>query len=89
MGKVSLSGDIGISPELDSQECGRVLISKAGLLSQLLSHNIIQLVDCSNHGVAICYQFGKQCKLAPGLKRYMRIHGATTANLPTQKTFSF
>ena len=80
--------EIGISPELACQECGRVCLSKAGLLSHLRSHNINPLMDCSNHGVDICYQCGKQCKSTPGLKRHMRIHGASIANLSTKTTFS-
>ena len=78
---------IGISLELVCQECGRVCLSKAGLLSHLRSHNVNQLVYYSNHDVAICYQYSKECKSVPGLKRHMGIHGASTANLSTQRNF--
>ena len=77
--------EIDISHELVCQVCGRVCLRKAGLLSHLPSHNVNPLEDCSSHGVAIC---SKQYKSAPGLKRHMRIHGALTANLSTQRTFT-
>ena len=38
--------EIGISPKLACQECGRVCLSKVGLLSHLRSHNMNPLVDC-------------------------------------------
>ena len=80
--------EIDIPPELVCQDCGRICLSKAGLISHSQSHNVDPPVGCSNRRVAICDQCGKQCKSVPGLKRHMRVHGASTTNLLAQSNFS-
>ena len=74
--------EIGISSKPFCQDCGRVCLSKAGLISHSRSPNIGPPVWQANH------QCGKQCKSDSELNRHMRIHVDSITNLSAQSNFS-
>ena len=60
---------LNLSQELTCDICGRITLSKAGLISHKRSHNINSVV--SNHTCNVC---GKVCKSSGGLKRHSSVH---------------